>query len=83
MGAQSENELSKIGSIHLMIWDLAIWRFESRQITKSQITKSQIVSGTGGHRTYIVRFKRPEHYLVCHSPALIGAVGVEPTACVL
>jgi hypothetical protein len=25
-------------------------------------------SGTGGHRTHIVRFKRPVHYPVCHSP---------------
>ena len=40
-------------------------------------------SGTGGYRTHIIRFKRPVHYLVCHSPASIGAVGVEPTACVL
>lgn len=42
-----------------------------------------LFSGTGGHRTHIVRFKRPVHYLVCHSPEAIGAVGVEPTACAL
>jgi hypothetical protein len=37
-------------------------------------------SGTGGHRTHIVRFKRPVHCPVCHSPEAIGAEGVEPTA---
>ncbi len=26
------------------------------------------ISGTGGYRTHIVRFKRPVHYPVCHSP---------------
>ena len=26
------------------------------------------LSGIGGHRTHIGRFKRPVHYLVCHNP---------------
>ncbi len=26
------------------------------------------VSGTGGYRTHIIRFKKPVHYLVCHDP---------------
>ena len=43
----------------------------------------QLLSGTGGHRTHIIRFKRPVHYLVCHSPESVGAEGVEPSACVL
>ena len=38
-----------------------------------------LVSGTGGYRTHIVRFKRPVHYRVCHSPESIGAEGVEPS----
>ena len=42
-----------------------------------------VVSGTGGYRTHIIRFKRPVHYPVCHSPESVGAVGVEPTTCVL
>ncbi len=37
-------------------------------------------SGTGGYRTHIVRFKKPVHYLVCHSPVIVGAEGVEPSA---
>ena len=41
---------------------------------------SACFSGTGGHRTHIVRFKRPVHYLVCHSPDPVGAVRVEPRA---
>ena len=41
------------------------------------------VSGTGGYRTHIIRFKRPVHYRVCHGPDSVGAVGVEPTTCVL
>ena len=41
------------------------------------------VSGTGGYRTHIIRFKRPVHYPVCHTPESVGAVGVEPTTCVL
>ena len=36
-------------------------------------------SGTGGYRTHIVRFKKPVHYLVCHSPVTVGAEGVEPS----
>ena len=39
-----------------------------------------VVSGTGGYRTHIIRFKRPVHYPVCHSPESVGAVGVEPRA---
>ena len=41
------------------------------------------VSGTGGYRAHIVRFKKPVHYPVCHSPKSIGAMGVEPTTYVL
>ncbi len=44
---------------------------------------SSFQSGIGGHRTHIVRFKRPVHYPVCHNPESVGAVGVEPTACAL
>ena len=61
------------------------WGFDDlvRDKSPNQPISKQIISGTGGHRTHIVRFKRPVHFLVCHSPASIGAEGVEPTACVL
>ena len=39
-----------------------------------------VVSGTGGHRTHIVRFKQRVHYLVCHSPNSVGAEGIEPSS---
>jgi hypothetical protein len=42
-----------------------------------------VVSGTGGYRTHIIRFKRPAHYLVCHNPNSVGAVGIEPTFFIL
>lgn len=29
------------------------------------------LSGIGGHRTHISRFKRPVHYLVCHNPICV------------
>jgi hypothetical protein len=38
----------------------------------------RLFSGIGGHRTHIVRFKRPVHCPVCHNPISVGAVGVEP-----
>ena len=54
-----------------------------RRITKAVSSplddQCLLVSGTGGHRTHIIRFKRPVHYLVCHSPITVGAEGVEPT----
>ena len=43
------------------------------------LSRPVLVSGTGGHRTHIVRFKRPVHCLVCHSPVAVGAEGVEPS----
>ncbi len=46
------------------------------------------LSGIGGHRTHIGRFKRPVHYHVCHNPILcfvfqVGVEGIEPSAFVL
>jgi hypothetical protein len=62
------------------VWAYFVLRPSSFVILSSLgVSLFVILSGTGGHRTHIVRFKRPVHYLVCHSPAFIGAVGVEPT----
>ena len=35
------------------------------------MTTSAFLSGIGGHRTHIVRFKRPVHYPVCHNPVCL------------
>ena len=35
------------------------------------MTTSAFLSGIGGHRTHIVRFKRPVHYPVCHNPVYL------------
>jgi hypothetical protein len=53
------------------------------QLVASPLDDQCFSSGTGGDRTHIVRFKRPVHYQLCHSPESVGAEGVEPSTCVL
>lgn len=80
MNAWLEAELSKIKSTGR---DSNPRRRITGAVSSPLSRPVRLFSGTGGYRTHIVRFKRPVHYPVCHSPESVGAVGVEPTPCVL
>ncbi len=65
MGAWLETELPKIQE-HRVGLEPTSPRYEGGVFAARRPVR--VVSGTGGYRTHIVRFKRPVHCPVCHSP---------------